>query len=478
MFLGASYFRGLGQGPALRTARRAGSRSTPPRAAGEEFPRFVEFWIERPGAPAQGARRLRAARLAARDGRVPLRRSGRASTTALDVDAQLFLRKNVAKLGLAPLTSMFFFGEQPARAGARRLPAARSTTPTACRSGRRAGEWIWRPLVNPKRLLVTSFALTRPARLRPDAARPRVRRLPGPRGALRPAALGVDRAEGAVGPGRVELVQIPVPDETNDNIVAYWVPDGQPKPGGALRLRLSRAVAEGSGGAAADAAGCADAPRPRLHEGRRRQHRAARRLRGPGASTGCRRTPWWTPRRGPTATARCWSDTRSATGSTGGWRFVVRFRRSTRRSPWSCGRILHRGSEVLIGNVELHPPPGLAPEPGDHAPRDGARHEPDAHGVRRDGTRAISQPRPSERPAERLADFAPRRATRRLLLTVAGAGARPACSPTSWRTDVLPYHGQQPLELAILSLFAILFAWVSLGFWTALTRLRAAVLRA
>jgi membrane glycosyltransferase len=36
-------------------------------------------------------------------------------------------------------------------------------------------------------------------------------------------------------------------------------------------------------------------------------------------------------------------------------------------------------------------------------------------------------------------------------------------------TNVLPYHGQQPLEVAILSLFTILFAWVSLGFWTALS---------
>ena len=36
-------------------------------------------------------------------------------------------------------------------------------------------------------------------------------------------------------------------------------------------------------------------------------------------------------------------------------------------------------------------------------------------------------------------------------------------------TRVLPYHGKQPLELAILTLFTILFAWVSLGFWTALS---------
>jgi glucans biosynthesis protein len=31
------------------------------------------------------------------------------------------------------------------------------------------------------------------------------------------------------GPGRIEL-QIPVRDETNDNIVAYWVPDARPQP--------------------------------------------------------------------------------------------------------------------------------------------------------------------------------------------------------------------------------------------------------
>ena len=33
------------------------------------------------------------------------------------------------------------------------------------------------------------------------------------------------------GQGRVELVQIPTPDETNDNIVAYWVPQAMPAPG-------------------------------------------------------------------------------------------------------------------------------------------------------------------------------------------------------------------------------------------------------
>ncbi|MCB1898564.1 glucans biosynthesis glucosyltransferase MdoH [Cognatazoarcus halotolerans] len=39
---------------------------------------------------------------------------------------------------------------------------------------------------------------------------------------------------------------------------------------------------------------------------------------------------------------------------------------------------------------------------------------------------------------------------------------------TSFMTAVLPYHGQKPLEMAVLVLFAVLFCWVSAGFWTAL----------
>lgn len=39
---------------------------------------------------------------------------------------------------------------------------------------------------------------------------------------------------------------------------------------------------------------------------------------------------------------------------------------------------------------------------------------------------------------------------------------------TSFMVAILPYHGQQLLEIAMLVLFAILFAWISGGFWTAI----------
>jgi membrane glycosyltransferase len=40
---------------------------------------------------------------------------------------------------------------------------------------------------------------------------------------------------------------------------------------------------------------------------------------------------------------------------------------------------------------------------------------------------------------------------------------------TYFMSRVLPYQGAKPLEMALLSLFALLFCWVSAGFWTALT---------
>jgi membrane glycosyltransferase len=39
---------------------------------------------------------------------------------------------------------------------------------------------------------------------------------------------------------------------------------------------------------------------------------------------------------------------------------------------------------------------------------------------------------------------------------------------TNFMVAVLPYHGRQPLEIMMLILFAILFAWISGGFWTAI----------
>ena len=60
-----------------------------------------------------------------------------------------------------------------------------------------------------------------------------------------------------------------------------------------------------------------------------------------------------------------------------------------------------------------------------------------------------------------------RRASRRRLLLLALIIGQTIVA-TDYMTRVLPYHGRQPLEIAVLVLFAILFGWISAGFWTAI----------
>jgi glucans biosynthesis protein len=225
-FLGASYFRALGQGQRYGLSARGLAIDTAENG-GEEFPRFVAYWVERPAAAAKeltihalldSPRATGAYRFVLRPG----------VSTVLDVDARLFLRSRVGKLGLAPLTSMFLFGANQRAAREDYRPRVHDSDGLSIRAGAR--EWIWRPLVNPKRLLVTSFTLTDPlgfGLMQRERALGQYQDLEA-RYDLRPSAW--IEPKGSWGPGRIELVQIPVPDETNDNIVAYWVPDRAPKP--------------------------------------------------------------------------------------------------------------------------------------------------------------------------------------------------------------------------------------------------------
>jgi glucans biosynthesis protein len=123
---------------------------------------------------------------------------------------------------------MFFFGTNQRPAGDDYRPQVHNSDGLSVLAA--SGEWIWRPLVNPKRLLVSSFALTNPSGfglMQRDRDFSQYEDLEA-RYEMRPSAWV--EPKGQWGPGRVELVQIPVPDETNSNIVAYWVPEKLPQP--------------------------------------------------------------------------------------------------------------------------------------------------------------------------------------------------------------------------------------------------------
>ncbi len=69
--------------------------------------------------------------------------------TSMEVKSRLFLRENVTKLGLAPLTSMYLFGENQPSPQSDFRPEVHDSDGLSIHLG--TGEWVWRPLVNPKR---------------------------------------------------------------------------------------------------------------------------------------------------------------------------------------------------------------------------------------------------------------------------------------------------------------------------------------
>ena len=226
VFLGASYFRALGKDQRYGISARALAVDTA-LPSGEEFPRFTEFWIRRPDPAAKELQILAlldSPRLAGAY-RFTLRPG---TTTFVDVHERLYLRDKVGKLGIAPLTSMYFFGENQRPRIDDYRPEVHDSDGLSVESA--TGEWIWRPLQNPRELLVTSFALSDPAGFglqQRDRNFGHYEDLEA-RFDLRPSVWVTPKSWGS---GRVELVQIPTPDETNDNVVAYWVPDVQPAVG-------------------------------------------------------------------------------------------------------------------------------------------------------------------------------------------------------------------------------------------------------
>lgn len=235
VFLGASYFRALGAGQRYGLSARGLALDTVGGQKGEEFPRFTEFWLVRPAADSKtltvyalldSPRSSGAYQFDIHPG----------TETIMDVRGRIFLRAGdppLAVLGIAPLTSMFAFGEnQPHRTDFR--PEVHDSDGLMVATG--DGEWLWRPLLNPKSVLTTSFSMNS---LRGFGLMQRDRNFSSyedseARYELRPSAWV--EPVGDWGPGRVELMQLSTPDETNDNIVAYWVPRQLPPVGQPLEF--------------------------------------------------------------------------------------------------------------------------------------------------------------------------------------------------------------------------------------------------
>ncbi|MEQ8343973.1 MAG: glucan biosynthesis protein D [Sneathiellaceae bacterium] len=238
-FLGASYFRTAGARGQYGLSARGLAIDTGLDVP-EEFPRFTGFWLER--IAGEQGRVIVYARLdspsIAGAYRIDCRNRGdgggrpEAGGVEMDIDCALYPRKPIRRLGIAPLTSMFWYGETDRRKGPDWRPEIHDSDGLAIWTG--GGERIWRPLKNPPQVMTNSFQDTDPkgfGLLQRDRDFENYQD-DGVFYDRRPSLWVAPK--GGWGKGQVQLVEIPTTDEIHDNIVAYWVPDGPVDPGRSL----------------------------------------------------------------------------------------------------------------------------------------------------------------------------------------------------------------------------------------------------
>jgi glucans biosynthesis protein len=232
VFAGASYFRPVAKHQVFGLSARGLAIDTG-LPSGEEFPAFKEFWLERPSPDAASVKLLALLDSPRVSGAYEfiLRPAPRMT---IDVKATLFERKRVAELGIAPLTSMFFYSEDRGRPAGQWRPEVHDSDGLLIHSAN--GEWLWRPLLNPDRLLINTFqvdGLRGFGLFQRDRAFTAYEDLEA-RYELRPSVWITPI--GAWGKGQVKLVQIPTPSEYNDNIAAYWRSDTVPPVGQPIEI--------------------------------------------------------------------------------------------------------------------------------------------------------------------------------------------------------------------------------------------------
>ena len=225
VFVGASYFRAIGQRMNYGLSARGLAIDTA-LPSGEEFPYFRKFWIHEPQPEAKDISLYALLDSPSVAGAYHfVIRPGK--ETVMDVKLTLFLRKPVAKLGIAPMTSMFHHGENSyARVMDDFRPEIHDSDGLMIATA--TGEWIWRPLVNPKTLFVNSFQVNNPAGFglsQRDLDFDHYQDLES-NYENRPS-LWIS-PDGNWGEGRIELIQIPTDKEIYDNIVAFFVPSRLP----------------------------------------------------------------------------------------------------------------------------------------------------------------------------------------------------------------------------------------------------------
>lgn len=220
VFQGASYFRAVARGTLYGLSARGLAIKTG-SPDGEEFPLFTDFWVQQPETGDNFVRIYAVLDSRSVAGAYEFTVHPGA-TTMVETRMALFPRVDLRETGLAPLTSMFWFSPASRRVVDDYRPAVHDSDGLQMHTG--AGQALWRGLMSPRQLQISSFVDNNP---RGFGLVQRARDFETFQDAeamyhLRPSTW--IEPLGDWGEGEVRLVEIPVENEFNDNIVSYWLP--------------------------------------------------------------------------------------------------------------------------------------------------------------------------------------------------------------------------------------------------------------
>lgn len=229
-FLGASYFRGTGFDTRYGTSARGISIDTG-LGKPEEFPKFTEVWLGKPLTTSNSVQMFALLEGPSVTGAYEfLIRPG--DSTITDVKARLFFRDSVESVGIAPLTSMYWLGENRTGGESDYRPEVHDADGLLVMESDKTA--VWRALDVGSSTRLSFFSVDR---LQGFGLMQRDRRFESYQDLeaeyhKRPSVWV--EAKGDWGDGFIKLVELPTSNEFEDNVVAFWEPAVLPESGDVL----------------------------------------------------------------------------------------------------------------------------------------------------------------------------------------------------------------------------------------------------
>ena len=235
--LGGNYFRVLASDQVYGLSARAVAVNTGIEGQAEEFPQFTDWWLHEPAPNATQLVLDAVLDSPSLSGAYEFKLSP-GSVTSVDVHAVLYFRQAVTRLGIAPFSSMYLYGENaPNHFGDNVHPEKHDSDGVIINNGK--GEWLWRPLQQATLLQLYNFADENPKgfglvqRDRDFQHYEDLETLYN----VRPSAWITPH--GGWGKGTIQLTQLVTNNKDTDNVVLFWRPDQQPKAGDRLELNYT-----------------------------------------------------------------------------------------------------------------------------------------------------------------------------------------------------------------------------------------------